>query len=535
MNPEQESVSPPTADSPPPPRPVAVPEPHAPHGPPVRPTADAVLRWIAAARPEPWFPSAHAKQTGTPRDSLDEPLNELRVTGLVYAAAWVRGTGQGYVLTPEGEAATADPAVLGLLRDLAPHDEPTGEPPLDLDLGPRSVIDLRQPLVTPVVLAANLIWFFVGLVIAMRTGVGAGPYLSPGDTGVLARLGAVSPLDLLRGDWWRLASCCFVHVGVLHLIGNMFVLGMIGPLAELIWGRWRLAVVYALSGLAGSCLAMALHPLDDRGVPVMLAGASGAIWGIQTSLAAWLLLFHPYLPPELTTDWMRRLGIMFLLNAAVSFLPGVSWEAHLGGGVVGFVSAGLLNALRFGNGSRRLTAALLLLALPVLCGGGLVAAMREGDAWATIRHRLAAQEAARHAEAFNREIGPLLEAIRPDAARPVENEAGGVLLRNPTRRAALQPGARAKVEQFRAAAADLAEQLSGPPTGFDVVDRQREKVQAYAAARARSLELLLGMLDRPEIPPAAAWKAWGESRREADRCWNEIGKNKRTSRCTSMT
>ena len=63
-----------------------------------------------AATDGPWFPSRFATETGVPRDSLDDPLAELRLAELVKVAEWVRGVGQGYALTPEGEAAAADPA-----------------------------------------------------------------------------------------------------------------------------------------------------------------------------------------------------------------------------------------------------------------------------------------------------------------------------------------------------------------------------------------------------------------------------------------
>ena len=38
---------------------------------------------------------------------------------------------------------------------------------------------------------------------------------------MLERTGGVSDPDLLRGDWWRLLTSCFVHVGALHLAVNM--------------------------------------------------------------------------------------------------------------------------------------------------------------------------------------------------------------------------------------------------------------------------------------------------------------------------
>ncbi|MBX9627256.1 MAG: rhomboid family intramembrane serine protease, partial [Gemmataceae bacterium] len=349
-----------------------------------RPTPEQVLGWVAAA-PGPWFPSAHARATGVSRDALDDPLNDLRAAGLLAVAEWVRGTGQGYVLTPEGRAATSVPAAAAP----AAGPPPDGDPGLPEPVG----IDPRPPVVTPVLLLANVLWFLAGVVVAHRLGVPVWTYLTGRSPPALERLGAVSGPDLLAGDWWRLGASCFVHVGLLHLVVNVAAIGIMGPLAELLWGRWRTLAVYALSGLAGGCLAMAVHPSAESGAPILVAGASGAIWGVMTSLAAWLLLFRADLAPDMAADWGRQLGRMLILNVGVSFIPGVSWEAHLGGGVAGFVAAGLLNALRFGDRPRRVGAAVLLVLMPVGCVAGLVGAMRDGDAWAPLRRHQAAEQA----------------------------------------------------------------------------------------------------------------------------------------------
>ncbi|MDB5311251.1 MAG: gluP 2 [Gemmataceae bacterium] len=465
-----------------------------------------VLRWIAAAGAGPWFPSAHAKQARVPRDNLDEPLNELRQAGLVRVADWVRGAGQGYVLTEDGAAVagTAAPGRAG------PADQPAGSDP---GWEPReSVIDLRPPVVTLVVLLANLIWFFVGLVIASRLGMPFGSYLWKGDPLVLARLGAVSAPDLLRGEWWRLMTCCFVHGGLPHLVVNMVALGMAGSLAELLWGRWRVLAVYLLSGLAGSCLAMALNPVDEgTGTAVPLVGASGAIWGLLTSLLAWFLIFRRKLPPRLAAEWLRRLGLVFLLNAGFSLLPGISWQAHLGGGVAGFVAAGLLNAQRAGDRPRRVVAVVLLLMLPVLCVGGLVWAMRSGESWAVVRRAFT-----------HSEITLLLAELRPEVVRPVESEVVLFLIRTPDRRApARKTEIRNKVASLRGAAGQTAYRLT-TMTGDATADENRGRERAFARARAKSFDLLLAMIDANTIPDVAAWKAWEISRREADRLWPEI-------------
>jgi membrane associated rhomboid family serine protease len=372
---------------------------------------------------------------------------------------------------------------------------------------------------------ANVLWFIVGLAVAVRLGVPVGRYLWSGEPAVLHRLGAVTAADLVHGEWWRLATCCFVHVGVLHLLGNMFALGMMGPLAELLWGRGRMLVIYAVSGLAGSCLAMAVHPLGETGAPVLLAGASGAIWGVLGSLVAWVLLFRPYLPAEVAADLSRRLMVVVVLNVGVSLLPDISWEAHLGGGVAGFVAAGLLNAARFGGRSRRAWALVALALLPVACAGGLAAMAKVGGRWEPVRYRIAADVEAAYASAFRRDVGPLLDALTPEATRPVEQQAIFLLLRDPGKRNPNDVAAvRAKIESLRATAANAEVRTGGPPTGAERIDRRRERARAFAAARRKSFDLLLGMLGPAQAPDPPALRAWGDARREADRLWEELVK-----------
>jgi membrane associated rhomboid family serine protease len=77
------------------------------------------------------------------------------------------------------------------------------------------------------------------------------------------------------GDWWRLVTAAFLHYGIFHLGVNMLVLWIIGPPLEEYFGHARYALVYLVSGLAGS--AGALLVSSDA----YTVGASGAIWGLM--------------------------------------------------------------------------------------------------------------------------------------------------------------------------------------------------------------------------------------------------------------
>jgi len=499
------------------------------------PTADTILKLIAASGSQPWFPSRHAAEGGTARDALDGPLEQLRLANLISAATWVRGMGQGYVLTPEGDAlvlrggevTTAAPAEAPTVQK--PDPEPPAKDSTSLTPEQQAArhfgLNLRTPLFVPIILVANVCWFAVGAAAAVQGDQSLSRYLGEGQPpSVLHRIGAITGGDLLNGEWWRLLSTCFVHIGLLHLLANMFALAMMGPLAEMLWGRWRLTVIYFLSGLGGSCLAMSNNP------EAILAGASGAIWGVLASLLAWLMLFRSDLPTEVAGEWARRLWLAFLINAGVSFLPGVSWEAHLGGGVAGFVASGLLNALRSAPRPRQLLALVLLMLLPVLSVGGLVMSMNRSQAWLPLREKQAARaERDRIAgfvvaeEAYNRDVVPRLNRLSPDAARSVQLRMWSMLLkpkvdRNPEAVADV----RAKLEEMKTTGREAIGYLSVPPVGFEPLDRIRSGAKEFADARVAECTLLLEMLDSPTVPTEDAWTALGAARRTTDAAWEQI-------------
>src|ERR1700743_1868874 len=80
--------------------------------------------------------------------------------------------------------------------------------------------------------------------------------------------------DVLAGQWWRLLTAAFVHVGIVHLATNMWCLWNLGLLGEPLLGPWGVVAVYVLTGIAGNLLSTAVHP------QIVGAGASGAGFGI---------------------------------------------------------------------------------------------------------------------------------------------------------------------------------------------------------------------------------------------------------------
>jgi membrane associated rhomboid family serine protease len=461
------------------------------------PTPEQVLGWIAAAGGT-WFPSRHSHSTGVSRDSLDRPLNELRAADLVKVVDWVRGTGQGYALTPQGEAAAS-----GESPQPAPAEAPAPKPRTEFD---------RPPAVTRFLAGASLLWFFVGLVVVVRLGHSVRSFLLHGDSTVLIRLGAVSAPDLLKGEWWRLAASCFVHGNIWHLLINVGSLLMLGAVVEHLWGRGRTLLLYLVSGFAGSCLAMALRPMDSHAI-VTLMGASGALCGLVSAVVAWVLLHHRQLEDGVTPELVRRLALGIALALAVSLIPGVSWEAHLGGAVAGFVAAMLLETAHSSRGWKRVLSVVLLAMMPATCLGGVLLAARHSPRWAPFR-------AVKQTSVTLPDPNPHLNAVGPESVDRAVMNARLLLITSPEKW---------KPERVKAVREEVAALWSNAATAVRILDMHPgdpagDKAKAFAEARRDSLSALLGFIDRKAMPTVQEWKAWGESQNTANRLWHEAAK-----------
>jgi rhomboid protease GluP len=159
---------------------------------------------------------------------------------------------------------------------------------------------------------------------------------------------------LLGGQWIRIVTAMFVHVGIIHLATNMWCLWNLGVLAEPLMGSFGVIAVYILTGAAGNLLSTLynwLRPMHEAGNVIFPvgAGASGAVFGIAGALI--VLLKSPRLPvPAVELKRLRRSVIYFaainlIIDGGISFgssLTGIHIDnmAHIGG-----FSCGLLFAL----------------------------------------------------------------------------------------------------------------------------------------------------------------------------------------------
>jgi membrane associated rhomboid family serine protease len=194
-------------------------------------------------------------------------------------------------------------------------------------------LDLYGPFVTIALIGINIGVFLFELA--------AGGDIS-GRGNWLYEHGALVGVEVANGDWWRLITAAFLHYGPLHLGLNMLVLWFIGPPLEEYFGHARYALVYLVSGLAGSAGALTIGPLGHLFDPspfTVTVGASGAIWGI---MGAALVLEAR----RIYVFGGQALGLV-VVNAAFTFLvPGVSIGGHIGGFIGGSLCALAFSSLR---------------------------------------------------------------------------------------------------------------------------------------------------------------------------------------------
>lgn len=179
-----------------------------------------------------------------------------------------------------------------------------------------------QPRITYGLIALNVAVFLaVGAQAGSLSAFGRSPVFNGG---------LLVPMVVASGQWWRVVTSGFLHLSVTHIALNMLALYFIGLGLERVLGAWRYLALYLLSLLGGSAAIMLFSPVESAS-----AGASGAIFGLMGALLVTL--------KRLKLD-MRQAGLVIAINVFATFaIPGISWQAHLGGLVVGaLVGAGLV-------------------------------------------------------------------------------------------------------------------------------------------------------------------------------------------------
>lgn len=138
---------------------------------------------------------------------------------------------------------------------------------------------------------------------------------------------------------WRLVTSLFLHIGLLHLMFNMFALYYFGQVAERLFGSLNVLCLFVLSGIGGNLLNnyLGLQQILANDVTAVSAGASGGIMGIGMALLAVALSKRAINGLQLSA---KSLIWVMAINLGYGFLvSGIDNAGHIGGAITGVVLA----------------------------------------------------------------------------------------------------------------------------------------------------------------------------------------------------
>lgn len=188
--------------------------------------------------------------------------------------------------------------------------------------------------------AAWVTWGIIGacvVVFAADFLLGGGSVTLLGGGGPLVEAGLVYAPAVAHGEWWRIFTSAFLHLGLLHLALNMYGLYLFGPIVEQMYGHVEYLVAYLLCAAGGSVLTILATPRQGA------AGASGAIFGLL-GMAFVVSRRHHVILDRRTRALLSQVGTLLVINLVLTFsMRGISWTGHVGGLIVGVVIAWLLS------------------------------------------------------------------------------------------------------------------------------------------------------------------------------------------------
>jgi rhomboid protease GluP len=209
-------------------------------------------------------------------------------------------------------------------RELAPSDMPNESPGTSLGKA-QGLFSLFKPrngyFITPIIVYLNLLVF----ILMILSGVSA---FEPDSSSLIMWGADFRPLTL-DGQWWRLFTSIFLHIGLIHILMNMYALIYIGLLLEPYLGKLRFASAYLFTGLISSISSIYWHP------NTISAGASGAIFGMYGVFLA--MLTTNIIDKKTRSALFTSIGIFVVFNLMNGANAGIDNAAHIGGLVSGLL------------------------------------------------------------------------------------------------------------------------------------------------------------------------------------------------------
>lgn len=183
----------------------------------------------------------------------------------------------------------------------------------------------RRAPVTVVLLIIQIVAFIIMTLLGGST-----------NSSVLIECGARVTSLIHEGQWWRLITPAFLHIGIAYLIINSITLYFLGMYIEELFSHWRMLVIYLVSAFTGNLASAYFLP------NTISAGASTALFGL---FGAFLMLGESFHDNELIQDLSRQFLVLVGINIVMDFfLPGVDLAGHIGGLLGGFLISYVVGA-----------------------------------------------------------------------------------------------------------------------------------------------------------------------------------------------
>ena len=146
---------------------------------------------------------------------------------------------------------------------------------------------------------------------------------------ILFDMGAMQPIAVADGQFWRLFTAMFLHAGLLHVALNAYFFWLFGRMVEASFGRTWMVLIYVVAGFLASVASYAFGP-----VTTLAVGASGAISGVFGAFIAYNYRRREH---AMNAANLRLALTVIVLNAVIAIgYSSIDWRAHVGGLVAGF-------------------------------------------------------------------------------------------------------------------------------------------------------------------------------------------------------
>ena len=213
----------------------------------------------------------------------------------------------------------------------------------NVDKGTRvaKIFDKKKPIITYTIMAICVIVF------ALMYILGDGSL----DNITLLRFGANLDVLTKNGDYFRLITCAFLHIGIVHLIFNMYALYIIGPQVESFFGKIKYWSIYLISAVSASILSLSFN------TNTISAGASGAIFGLLGALLYFGYHYRVYLGNAVRSQIIP----IIIINLLFGFtMTGIDNAAHIGGLIGGVLASMALGVPEKSNKTEKLNGLIVL-------------------------------------------------------------------------------------------------------------------------------------------------------------------------------